>query len=88
MALVCVNDYESAAFKRVPKEPMDYYKSGAGDELSLRLNRTTWDKYDFYTTTTYFTHLVNVSILNLVFVCDHVSYVTSLSETFQPMSWV
>lgn len=46
MSLVCLKDYEAATLKRVSKHAMDYYKSGAGDELTLRLNQTTWDKYD------------------------------------------
>lgn len=38
MALVSVDDYEKIALKKLPKSAKDYYKSGAGDEFSLRLN--------------------------------------------------
>uniref|UniRef100_A0A336MQZ0 (S)-2-hydroxy-acid oxidase n=1 Tax=Culicoides sonorensis TaxID=179676 RepID=A0A336MQZ0_CULSO len=44
MSFVCLNDFQNAAFKLIPKNALDYYKSGAGDELTLRLNQTTWDK--------------------------------------------
>ncbi|XP_063695701.1 uncharacterized protein LOC134827092 [Culicoides brevitarsis] len=42
-SLVCLKDFEAAAFQRIPKNALDYYKSGAGDEFSLRLNKTSWD---------------------------------------------
>lgn len=50
MSLVCVNDYEAAACKRVHKHALDYYQSGAGHELALRLNCTSFDKYEPLTT--------------------------------------
>lgn len=45
MVLVSLEDYEREAFKRIPKNALDYYASGAGDELSLKLNRSTFDRY-------------------------------------------
>lgn len=44
MALVCVADFEEAAFKKIPKNALDYYKSGAGNELTLGLNRSSFDR--------------------------------------------
>lgn len=44
MSFVSLHDYEEAAAHKIPKNALDYYKSGAGDELSLRLNRNTFDR--------------------------------------------
>lgn len=44
MALVCVGDYEKKAAETLAKKPWDYYRSGAGDELSLQLNKTAYDR--------------------------------------------
>lgn len=44
MSLVCLQDYEEAAFQKLPRNARDYYRSGAGDELSLALNRSTYDR--------------------------------------------
>lgn len=44
MALVCVEDYEKKAAETMAKIPWDYYQSGAGDELSLRLNRNAYSR--------------------------------------------
>lgn len=38
MALVCVEDYEKEALRSIPKNALDYYRSGAGNEFSLSLN--------------------------------------------------
>lgn len=43
MALVCLADFEDAAFKKIHKNALDYYKSGAGNELTLALNRSSFD---------------------------------------------
>ncbi|XP_053680555.1 uncharacterized protein LOC128731456 [Anopheles nili] len=45
MALVSVRDYEQRAYEIVPRIALDYYRSGAGDELSLQLNRTGFDRW-------------------------------------------
>uniref|UniRef100_U5ETN3 (S)-2-hydroxy-acid oxidase n=1 Tax=Corethrella appendiculata TaxID=1370023 RepID=U5ETN3_9DIPT len=44
MVLVSVDDYEQEAAKIIPKSAYDYYKSGAGNELSLNLNKKCYDK--------------------------------------------
>lgn len=44
MALVSVSDYENKAAALLAKKPWDYYRSGAGDELSLRLNQTAYER--------------------------------------------
>lgn len=36
---VCVEDFEKEAFKVLPKNALDYYKSGAGQEKSLVNNK-------------------------------------------------
>ncbi|CAD7088335.1 unnamed protein product [Hermetia illucens] len=38
MALVCVEDYEKEAFRNIPKNTLEFYRSGAGSEFSLALN--------------------------------------------------
>lgn len=42
--LVSIEDYEKEAKKRLSKGACDYYRSGAGDELSLKLNKLCIDK--------------------------------------------
>ncbi|XP_052872319.1 uncharacterized protein LOC128277829 [Anopheles cruzii] len=44
MALVSIRDYEARAHEIIPRNALDYFRSGAGDELSLRLNRTGFDR--------------------------------------------
>ncbi|XP_001649576.2 peroxisomal (S)-2-hydroxy-acid oxidase GLO3 [Aedes aegypti] len=44
MALASVKDYEKRASEIIPRNALDYYRSGAGDELSLRLNRVCFDR--------------------------------------------
>lgn len=51
MALVCVADYEEKAKETIPKMAFDYYQSGAGDELTLKLNKTAFNRYSLYTYT-------------------------------------
>jgi hypothetical protein len=41
---VTVADYEKVAHKKIAKNALDYYKSGAGDELTLRLNTSAFDR--------------------------------------------
>lgn len=38
MSLICLNDYERAASAILDKLALDYYKGGAGDELTLKNN--------------------------------------------------
>ncbi|XP_059613550.1 uncharacterized protein LOC132259799 [Phlebotomus argentipes] len=44
MELASLEDYKERAWKLLPKSPLDYYKSGAGNEYSLRLNESAFDK--------------------------------------------
>lgn len=44
MALVSIRDYEQRAAEVIPRNALDYFRSGAGDELSMRLNRTCFDR--------------------------------------------
>ncbi|XP_014599549.1 PREDICTED: peroxisomal (S)-2-hydroxy-acid oxidase GLO5 isoform X1 [Polistes canadensis] len=42
---VCVKDYEKYGHNNLPPFVRDYYKSGAGDECSLRWNREAFKRY-------------------------------------------
>ena len=42
--LVSLDDYEKRAHQLLDGNALDYYKSGAGDELTLNLNRKCFDK--------------------------------------------
>ena len=42
MVLVSVSDFEKAASEVMAKKPWDYYRSGAGEELSLELNKSAY----------------------------------------------
>lgn len=44
MVLVSVCDYEKQAEVVLAKKPWDYYRSGAGDEYSLKLNKEAYNK--------------------------------------------
>lgn len=44
MSLVCVADFEKRASEIIPLNALDYYRSGAGDENSLKLNKKCFDK--------------------------------------------
>ncbi|XP_062551665.1 uncharacterized protein LOC134216914 [Armigeres subalbatus] len=44
MAQASLKDYEKRAFEIIPRNALDYYRSGAGDELSLRLNQVCFDR--------------------------------------------
>lgn len=44
-AYVCVKDYEKYALEHLPPSVRDYYKSGAGDECSLKWNREAFKNY-------------------------------------------
>lgn len=43
-SLVCVTDYEIKASTLLDKKVLDYYKGGAGDEYTLKLNREAFQK--------------------------------------------
>lgn len=39
MAFVCVDDFEKKAHSVLEKSALDYYRSGAGEQYTLNLNR-------------------------------------------------
>lgn len=43
-SFICVDDYETEALKRLPIEALDYYRSGADEELTLKWNREAFKK--------------------------------------------
>lgn len=45
MNFVSLADFRVNAEKVIAKNAFDYYKSGAGDEFTLRLNKTAYEKY-------------------------------------------
>lgn len=48
MALVCVSDYAKKAAEILPKSPWDYYASGAGDQITLKLNESAFNRWIDY----------------------------------------
>jgi 4-hydroxymandelate oxidase len=46
--LVNLFDFEAAALARLPAGARDYYRGGAGDELTLRGNREAWDRWQIH----------------------------------------
>ncbi|EDW72557.1 uncharacterized protein Dwil_GK20637 [Drosophila willistoni] len=44
MVLVCVEDFEQKAKEHLEKNALDYYKSGAGEQFTLSLNREAFRK--------------------------------------------
>ena len=42
--LVGVHDYEREAHKRLPKYVLDYYRSGALDEVTLKENKEAMER--------------------------------------------
>lgn len=45
MALVCVSDYEKKAAEILASDSLNYFQDAAGDKITLRLNRTAFDKW-------------------------------------------
>lgn len=43
MSLVCVADYEEKSKEKLEKSALDYYQSGAGDQLTLKLNKEAFN---------------------------------------------
>lgn len=48
--ITCLEDIESEAFKILPRNALDYYRSGANQMISLRENRTAFQKSESFTT--------------------------------------
>lgn len=44
MALVCVWDYEKKAAELIEKDRWNFFRSGGGDEITLQLNRSAFDR--------------------------------------------
>lgn len=44
--LVCVKDFEKYAESVLSKNALDYYRSGAGQETTLKNNRDAFSKYN------------------------------------------
>ena len=40
--LVCVSDFEEAAFRILDQNALEYYKSGADDEYTLKENKAAF----------------------------------------------
>lgn len=45
MQFICVDDYEKEAYKRLSKEALDYYRSGADEEITLKANIESFKKW-------------------------------------------
>lgn len=45
MQFICVDDYEREAFRRLPKDALDYYRSGADEELTLLSNKEAFKRW-------------------------------------------
>lgn len=43
--LVSLDDYEKRAYKLLPKNALDYYRSGAGNEQTLAWNRSDFNNF-------------------------------------------
>lgn len=43
--LVSLDDYEKRAYQLLPRTALDYYRSGAGDEQTLKRNRNDFNNY-------------------------------------------
>lgn len=44
-SLISLDDYERQAHQLLPKNALDYYRSGAGDEKTLQWNRNDFDNF-------------------------------------------
>lgn len=44
MSLICLDDFEEVASKKLPKSYYEYYRSGAFEESTLRRNRTAFER--------------------------------------------
>ena len=44
--IVCLDDFEKHAFQTLPQNALDYYRSGANDEITLRDNIESFRRRD------------------------------------------
>lgn len=42
---VCLDDYEKKAYEILEKNALDYYRSGASEQFTLKLNQEAFKKY-------------------------------------------
>ena len=42
--LVCVNDFEKAAFRILDRNALDYFRTGADDEVTLSDNKNAFKR--------------------------------------------
>lgn len=45
MNFICVDDYEKEAYNRLPNDALDYYRSGADEEVTLVSNRESFKRW-------------------------------------------
>lgn len=45
---MCVYDYEQRAINTLPRNALDYYKSGSDSQITLQLNKTAFQRYLYY----------------------------------------
>lgn len=43
--LICVDDFEKYAYKNLPRNALDYYRSGAGQQRTLSDNKIAFSKW-------------------------------------------
>jgi 4-hydroxymandelate oxidase len=46
--MINLADFEAAAVAKLPAGPRDYYLGGAGDEITLRANRSAWECWNIH----------------------------------------
>ena len=44
-SFTCVDDFERYAFNNLPKNALDYYRSGADQQITLNENRNAFTRY-------------------------------------------
>lgn len=44
--LVCIEDFEREALQMLNKNALDYYRSGADDEVTLKENKRAFKRYN------------------------------------------
>lgn len=44
MAFVSLSDFEEKAFQELEKNAFDYYRSGAGEEVTMKLNSEAFQR--------------------------------------------
>lgn len=78
MKLVCVDDFEKEAYRKLPVPALDYYRSGADDEDTLERNVGAFKRYKILPR---FLRDVSVVDISLKIFGDHVSCPIGASPT-------